>query len=246
MRHLIIALTASFAFTSLVHAEKPLKAAIVSGGCCHDYANQKRILEEAVTKHIPAQVTHIGEDPAAVKEALSKKDWAKDLDIVIYNFCDAKQDDYEYIQSVVDVHTKDGKGAVMVHCAMHSYHWKLPPGQKTWAELIGAVSPGHINKDPIAVSTTEAGKSHPIMKGVPENWTTPNGELYRTPKMFDTATVLATGNNSKQEHNVIWINELEKARVFSITLGHHNETMQDENFQKILTRGILWSVDRLK
>jgi type 1 glutamine amidotransferase len=246
MKHLIFALAAGLALTTIAHAEKPLKVIIVSGGCCHDYANQKNILAETLTAKINAEITQIGEDPDAVKAALSKEGWAGDADAVVYNFCDAKQTDYDYIKSVANVHTEGGKGAVMVHCAMHTYHWKLPEDQKIWAELIGAASPGHIHKEAIDVTTTEAGKSHPIMKGIPDNWKTPNGELYKTPKMYDTATVLATGKNSKQEHNVIWVNELGKARVFAITLGHHNETMQDKTWQEVFTRGVQWSAGTLK
>ena len=32
-----------------------------------------------------------------------------------------------------------------------------------------------------------------------------------------------------------------EARVFATTIGHHNVTMEDPNYQALLTRGLLWA-----
>ena len=42
-------------FLSAVSAQekpKPLKGLLITGGCCHDYANQKRIITEGVSQRV--------------------------------------------------------------------------------------------------------------------------------------------------------------------------------------------------
>ena len=219
---------------------------MISGGCCHDYKNQKTIIADAISSRIDGMTfDHIGENPAAVKTALSVEGWADKYDVVVYNFCDAHQSDIDYINSVVKVHSEGGKPAIMIHCSMHSFHWKVKEN-KEWVKLVGVQSPGHGPKAAITVTTTDAGKEHPIMKDLSATWKTPKGELYGTKKMLDSATPLAIGNNGKAEHAVTWVNEYGKAKVFATTLGHHNETMNDKNWQDLVANGVKWSRGLLK
>ena len=39
--------------------------------------------------------------------------------------------------------------------------------------------------------------------------------------------------------------EFGKARVFSTTLGHNSETVGDPRYLDMVTRGLLWSCDKL-
>ena len=36
-----------------------------------------------------------------------------------------------------------------------------------------------------------------------------------------------------------------KTKVFGTTLGHNNETVADARYLDLVTRGLLWSVDKL-
>ena len=36
-----------------------------------------------------------------------------------------------------------------------------------------------------------------------------------------------------------------KTRVFATTLGHNNETVNDPRYLDLVTRGLLWSVNKL-
>jgi type 1 glutamine amidotransferase len=87
------------------------------------------------------------------------------------------------------------------------------------------------------------------MKGFPEKWTTPKGELYHIEKMWDSAKPLATGYSpeTKSDHACLWVNEFgeKKTRVFGTTVGHYNEEMQDPVFQTYITRGLLWACQKL-
>ena len=45
----LVLLLAAVAGAQAADAPKPLRALMVTGGCCHDYANQKKILSEGIS-----------------------------------------------------------------------------------------------------------------------------------------------------------------------------------------------------
>ena len=91
-------------------------------------------------------------------------------------------------------------------------------------------------------------KESPITKGL-EDWTTVNEELYNNiaGKLLDTAQPLARGKQGKSDFVVAWTNTYNKqdASVFATTLGHNNDTVADARYLDLVTRGLLWSVDKL-
>ena len=82
-----------------------------------------------------------------------------------------------------------------------------------------------------------------------ENWTTVNEELYNNLKLFPTAKPLARGRQDTgkkvDDYVVTWTNQYGKGRVFSTTLGHNSETVGDPRYLDMVTRGLLWSCDKL-
>ena len=44
---------------------------------------------------------------------------------------------------------------------------------------------------------------------------------------------------------VAWTNEKQGARSFSTTIGHNNDTVADARYLDLLTRGVLWAMDKL-
>ena len=89
------------------------------------------------------------------------------------------------------------------------------------------------------------------------DWKTINEELYNNTqgKLLDTATPLARGKQLSKDRAgkekvddtiVAWTNIYnKKARVFATTLGHNNDTVKDAKYLDLVTRGLLWSVDKL-
>jgi hypothetical protein len=51
------------------HEVKPIKVLIVSGGCCHNYAVQREILEAGLKARIRAEVTQVYYDPKPGEKA---------------------------------------------------------------------------------------------------------------------------------------------------------------------------------
>jgi uncharacterized protein len=227
---------------------KALNAVIVAGGCCHDYKSQKKIIADGLAERINITCDVIHEqDAKKMKEALSKKGWADKYDLVIYNFCHAHESDQKFIESVAKIH-HDGKAAIALHCTMHTYHWKIKGETKAWTEMLGVTSPNHGPKSKIEVTPTET--SHPIMKGFPAKWETPNGELYNIKKIHENTKVLAMGvrteKGSKDPTPCIWVNTYGKGKVFGMTLGHYNETVQHKVYMDLLSRAALWTTGNLK
>jgi type 1 glutamine amidotransferase len=49
-----------------------------------------------------------------------------------------------------------------------------------------------------------------------------------------------------KDATVVWTNNYRmKTRVFATTLGHNNATVEDDRYLDLVTRGLLWSCDKL-
>ena len=257
-------LTALLALTALVSAQaaatKPLRALLIAGGCCHDYALQHVILKEGLEAraHIEVETIHSPDRSTKAKfEKYEKPDWAKGYDVIIHDECSADVKDLDYVNNILAAH-KAGVAAVNLHCAMHSYRvgqFREPvqPGSPDalWFDLLGLQSTGHGPQAPIAI--TVINKTHPAMKGLAD-WTTVNEELYNNIRVFPTAIPMMRGKQVLKQKDgttkdveaiVTWGNTYGKTRVFSSTIGHNNATVGDPRYLDMVTRGLLWSCDKL-
>ena len=223
---------------------KPIKALLITGGCCHDYARQKEILKRGIEARAMVEVTLVHSSDTSTKARFDRydsPDWAKGYDVVIHDECSADVKELPYVDNILNAH-KNGVAAVNLHCAMHCYR----TGKDDWFQFIGIQSTGHGPQKPIDITFLD--RAHPVTKGL-ENWTTINEELYNNVKLFETAVPLARGRqdtgNNVDDFVVAWANQFGKARVFSTTLGHNNETVGDPRYLDLVTRGLLWSVDKL-
>ncbi len=235
----------SFAsFAQAADPPKPVKALLITGGCCHDYSKQKEILKTGIEARAHVQVELDHSDDKSTKARFSryeKATWADGFDVVIHDECSADVKEMPYVDNIINAH-KNGVAAVNLHCAMHCYR----TGTDDWFKFVGIHSTGHGPQKPIDVTFIE--KDHAITKTL-GNWTTVNEELYNNVRLFDTAKPLARGRQDTgkkvDDFVVVWTNEFGKSRVFSTTLGHNNETVGDARYLDMVTRGLLWSVDKL-
>jgi type 1 glutamine amidotransferase len=243
----ILLLAASLAsLIPALHAEgapQPLRALLVTGGCCHDYATQKKILREGISARANVEwtIVHEGSDRSDRNSAYLKPDWAKGFDVVVHNECYGAEKEVAFVESIAAAH-KAGVPAVMLHCSSHSYR---AAETDEWRMAVGITSRSHEKGRDLAVQRINS--EHPVMQGFPEMWTDPADELYKNEKVWPTAVPLAKayGADTQQDHYVVWVNTYGKARVFSTTLGHHNATMADPVYLDLVTRGLLWSCDKL-
>jgi type 1 glutamine amidotransferase len=223
---------------------KPIKALLITGGCCHDYSNQKMIITEGTSAraHIEWVVVQQGGSTTNTKiPVYEDPEWAKKFDIIVHNECFADIPDPAWTERILKPH-REGIPAVVIHCAMHCYRDKT--GE--WFKFVGVTSHRHGAHYPFDVINLE--KNDPIMKGFPDKWATPKGELYQIEKIGEFCKPLAHARSkeTKKDEPCIWTNQYGKARVFGTTIGHYNEEMADPVFLDYLTRGILWSCNKLE
>jgi type 1 glutamine amidotransferase len=226
--------------------DKPIRALLVIGGCCHDYAAQQKIITEGVSARANVEWT-IAYDPdrstGHKNPVYDNADWSNGFDVVVHDECSSDVKDLEVIDRILKPH-KEGLPGVVIHCGMHCYRSEGFPKSTPWFDFTGLITTGHGAQLPIAVTFVD--KQHPITQGL-EDWTTIHEELYNNfaGKLQDTAHALARGKQAKDDNVVAWTNTYNgKTRVFATTLGHNDETVADAHYLDLLTRGLLWSVDK--
>jgi type 1 glutamine amidotransferase len=235
---------------------KPVKVLLVIGGCCHDYARQKVILEQGIKARTAAEFTvvHEGDGKTDHRHSIYEKtEWWKGFDVVIHNECSAAVKDIKFIENILAAH-KAGVPAVLLHCGMHNYRSEGYPNNTPWFAFTGLKTTGHGPQEPIALSILD--KENPITKGQPE-WTTIKEELYNNtaggveatavPLIKGKQTVTDKKTNEKKdvEAVVAWTNNYHGTKVFATTLGHNNDTVADARYLNLVTRGLLWTLGKL-
>jgi len=237
----------------------PLRALLILGGCCHDYAAQKEILKKGLEARAHVQIDIIYSPDGSTRPPLpilGNPEYAQGYDVVIHDECAADISDQKVVEGVLKPH-REGLPAVNLHCAMHSYRIGNPNEPATpgtahglWFEYLGLQSSGHGPQKPIALSFVA--NSGPVTAGL-TNWTTISEELYNNIKIWPEAKSLARGSQGagdkpgQNDSVVVWTHEYgpKKARVFATTLGHNNETVADARYLDLVTRGLLWSCGKL-
>lgn len=242
--------------TYRTEAAEPIRALLVLGGCCHDYATQKTLLSEGISKRANVQWSIAYDTDKGTKHLnpiYENEDWAKGFDVIVHDECCSDVTDPKIIDRILKPH-RDGLPAVVLHCGMHSYRSEGYPKSTPWFLFTGVASTGHGPQVPIEIRFLDS-KSN-ITTGL-NDWTTIKEELYNNSagRLVDTASPLASGKQIYQNKDgkeiideaiVVWTNNyMNKTRVFATTLGHNNETVGDERYLNLITRGLLWSVDKL-
>ncbi len=245
----IITLTILMAW-NIQAADKPLRALLVTGGCCHDYAKQKDILKQGLERRLNIIIDHAHSDDKSTNPPLpifGKPNYAKGYDVVIHDECAADMKNPEIIAGVIAPHLK-GIPGVNLHCAMHSYRFgdyrkpvKLGAANAKWFEYIGLQSTGHGPQQPIEIKFENNVPF--ITKGL-ENWTTQREELYNNIAVFPKAKIVARGIQGNRKAVVAWTNDFDGTRVFSTSIGHNNVTVADPRYLNLVARGLLWAVER--
>jgi len=244
----LLGFVAWFSFAQEATKPAPLKVLMVTGGCCHDYENQKMILAEGLSARANVEFTIVHEEgPEGKKDKThkvsiyEKEDWAKGYDVVLHNECFGAVTDVAFVERIAKAH-KDGVPAVMLHCSTHSYR---AAQTDEWRKCLGQTSMSHEKNRDLKVKNIKP--EHPVMKGFPMEWLDAKDELYKNEKLWENFVPLAQayGEDTKKDHCLVWVNTYGKGKIFGTTMGHSNETMSHEVFLDLVARGLLWSCDKL-
>jgi type 1 glutamine amidotransferase len=94
-------------------------------------------------------------------------------------------------------------------------------------------------------------KNHPVMKGLPENFSLPDDEWYTYDKdprpnvhviaNVDESSYQPPSDIKMGDHPVIWTNEKMKARNVYFQMGHHANLFNSPDFKKMFANAILWA-----
>ncbi|HSU55412.1 MAG TPA: ThuA domain-containing protein [Candidatus Dormibacteraeota bacterium] len=232
--------------TSGVVAAEPLRALMITGGCCHDYAAQKKILSEGISARANVTWTIIHEGDSGSRDTkfsiYEKPDWAKGFDVVLHNECSGFVSNATFVEHIAKAHF-EGVPSVVLHCSIHSYRYS---STDEWRKMLGVSSYRHQTQRPFDVEVVKA--DHPVIKGWPLKWHDDPDELYEIKKVWPECVPLAealTPKNETDRHPVIWVNTYGKGRVFGTTIGHSNQTMQRPEYLDLVARGLLWACDKL-
>ena len=233
---------------------------ITGGGPWHNYDIQKDQIYNGLMErlsNIEITIDYEGEDTntmASTDFFFSRhlqEDWAADFDVVIYNHCNLQVKDEDYVKGIVAQHVKHQVPAVMLHCPMHLYQYAEGDAPNVWWDFTGAVSyyhekENHPNTSPYTIEVLAY--NHPILKNYPRSWRTPKGELYLIVELNENAMPLthAYSVETHSYHETAWINEYDGVKVFSSTLGHHDESMGSDVNLNLIASGVLWATDKLQ
>ena len=141
---------------------KPLRALLITGGCCHDYDFQAKMLTEGLKPYGPITWTIVNEGGKTTKGQIKLYEdpqWAKPYDVVVHNECFADTNDPAYVAKIVAAH-RAGTPAVVIHCAMHTYRAMT---EDTWREFLGVTSRRHDHQSRYPVRPLDA--AHPPSLG---------------------------------------------------------------------------------
>lgn len=232
--------------TRAVQAPAPIRALYVTGGGFHEFVKQEAIVPPAVarTANVTWTIDHTaGTSTEVLIERHKDTAWAKDFDVVLYNMSFSHVVDVPWIERLAAAHRDSGVGAVILHGAVHSYRRSTT---RAWGELMGAFSMRHDAQRPLTVETVA--KDHPIMRGVPQKWVTTPEELYELERVWPGMTPLAQAysTESKKTYPLMWTNTHGRAKVFVTSLGHNTAMVADPVYLGVVTRGLLWTVGRLR
>jgi type 1 glutamine amidotransferase len=236
--------------------QKPVNVLVVSGGCCHDYPGQNRLLYDILNKVAPIHWTFalgMTSIPDGRLPLYEDSNYAAKFDLVVHNECWTPALPPAFMQNIVRPHL-NGVPAMIFHCSLHSYR-DQPDGQDWWRELIGVTSKRHTRAHNIEVKWSQ---DDPITKDLPA-YTTPTDELYVILKTWPGTKALGTAINdvdqgvagaqgtiSNDVYPVVWSHEFPAdkggARVFGTSLGHGNDTWNTPQFQEIVIRGFRWAM----
>src|SRR4051812_491254 len=87
--------------------DKPIRALLVLGGCCHDYAKQKDIITKGVSERANVEWT-IAYDPDKGTKHLNpvyeNEDWYKGFDVIVHDECSADVKEMDVINRILKPH----------------------------------------------------------------------------------------------------------------------------------------------
>jgi hypothetical protein len=137
----------------------------------------------------------------------------------------------------VDAFVRSGGGMLALHTAVICFD-----GAPVWKELCGAAwnwdASSHPPAGPVAVTVTDAGRTHPVTAGVDDFVV--DDELYGDLDLVDGIVPLLEGTQGGATYPVLWAREVGVGRVVTDLLGHGPESIAHPVHRAVLGRAAAW------
>lgn len=214
-------------------ANRPLNALILtSPGVYHNYKQQTWILAHRIAEYANVRFDVSLAEP----ERWKSTDFSEGYDVLIYNFCMADNQDGALIANLRRQTEQLGVPALVIHCTMHSFR-----ETDLWWPMFGLKTKDH---EPLRSLTQTQGEWHPILTGIPSEWTLTNDELYINLE-FGGQPLLSTIGEDGETHTTAWLTYQGTTPVFGTTLGHSEDTIKNPAFQRLIANALLFVTDNL-
>jgi type 1 glutamine amidotransferase len=134
---------------------------------------------------------------------------------------------------------ESGKPVIGLRTASHAFqNWLVFDKQ-----VLGGNYQNHYGKELTPkITRNPTAKEHPILRGVPETFSSA-GSLYRNTPLQTITTLLLTGTIPDHTEPVAWTHDYHGARVFYTSLGHERD-FEDEAFRRLLVNAVHWALNR--
>lgn len=253
--------------------KKPIKVLIVDGYSNHDWQQTTKIVSRVLGQSglFSISVSTAPGDPADSVAWAAWEPQFKKYDVVIQNTNNIQNPKLKWprrVQAELESYVKNGGGLYILHSANNAYpDWDeynkiigLGWRPKTFGYALTVDSAGKIDSIPpnegkgtyhnersnllIQVLNT-----HPINKGYPKQWLTPDVELYRFARgPAQNLTVLSYAKDPLTGINwpVEWIVKYGKGRVYVSSMGHlwkgdvYPVSYRCVGFQTTMIRAVEW------
>ncbi|MEJ2212115.1 MAG: ThuA domain-containing protein [Anaerolineae bacterium] len=208
--------------------------AVITGGKAHDVVGFHTLFRSL--DGIDSYVQHIDDFASTPQEARAR------YDAVLFFFMMQEGPTDEGLpgycgrpKSAIEHLGETGRGIVVLHHALLAY-----PQWSTWDEIVGIAGrrlSSYQHDEKLGIKVVD--RSHPITKDLAD-WEMVD-ETYRMPDAAGDNQVLLRTDHPQSMETVAWVRRYTKSQVFCLQSGHDRQTWEDENFQAVLRRGIVWS-----
>src|SRR6185503_7714401 len=100
MKKLLLALVVLVPGFSPAQDDKPIRALLVIGGCCHDYEKQKDLITKGISERANVQWSIAYETDKGTKKLnpiYANPDWSKGFDVIVHDECSSDVKETEVI-----------------------------------------------------------------------------------------------------------------------------------------------------
>ncbi|QGJ69987.1 Trehalose utilization [Planctomycetales bacterium 10988] len=262
---LSLGLMATF-FGNNLSAAEPIKVMLLDGQNNHKWEQTSPVLLDILAKAERFEVDRVTSPPKNADMSEFKPDFAS-YDVIVSNYNGDEWSDETKL--AFEDYVAGGGGFVSFHAANNAF-----PNWPAYNEMIGIGGWGGRNEESGPYAYWKEGKltkdktagrggshgsrvpfliehrqpTHPIVKGLPEEWMHNADELYsrlRGPakRMRILATAYSDPDNkgTGQHEPMLMVLRFGKGRVFHTTLGHDTEALRSAGFQATFVRGVEWA-----